>query len=267
MEYLLDLAPLLAIIAALVGLVFWWQWRGNRKKGREHAEALAAFAGALGGRVVGPEEAEPWSAELLAPLRDETDGVINRMGMASRRRYETALDFRRGRWSVRVGEASVQKSIDNGTRTAYELRIEVATSPVTPMRVSHRSYLAKDLFGRPLPPDNVEAQGGELVREVPVTVARGGGQWVRVALPPGPFDTRFAVFTSDPAAATRAFGPRAVEHLLDQGDALPRVLHFEAGLVFGTVPDRIDPDHVLRAVDAILGLLDRMGVAPGQLPR
>ncbi|MEU4442714.1 hypothetical protein AB0K14_00510 [Actinosynnema sp. NPDC050801] len=263
-DFYLDLLPLGAIVLGLFALGFWWNRRRERKEEREQAESLASLATTLGGRVAGPDDVLPWSAELLEPLRDETDGMINRMGTASRPAYVTALDFRRGRWSVRVTEATVEKSIDNGTRTAYEQRIEVATSPLVPMRISRRVYGAKNFLGRALPPDNALAQGGELVREVPVTVAREHGQWVPARFPPGPLDAQFAVFTSDPAAAAGLLNPRAVEWLLNEGLALPSPLHFEAGLVFGTTPNRINPDHLPASVDVILGLLDRMGVSPAR---
>ena len=204
MEYLLDFAPLIAIMLALYGLLHWWKWHGDRKKERAHLDAVEAFARSLGGRVVDPADARPWSAELLEPMRDETDGLVNRLGTASPRRFGTALDVRRGAWSVRVGEASVEKSADNGTRTAYEHRIEVATAPVTPLKISRRVHGGTDFLGRPLGPDNIDAQGGEMVREVPETVAAAGGEWHRVAFPPGPFDAQFAVFTSDPAAVARS---------------------------------------------------------------
>ncbi|MFE9744362.1 hypothetical protein ACFYOT_05625 [Saccharothrix saharensis] len=263
----LELAPLFAIIAALFGLGFWWQWRNRRKEENAHVEAVAALATGLGGRVLGPAESRPWSAELLEPMREETDGLVNRMSMASPRSFGTTLDFRRGRWSVRVGEASVEKSVQNGTRTAYEHRIEVATAPLTPMKISRRTHGGTNFLGRPLGPDNIEAQGGELVREVPVTVAAAGGEWHRVAFPPGPFDAQFAVFTSDPAVVAPVFTPQVVEYLLAQAHGLPSPLHFEAGLVFGTVPERIAPGHTLDTVDLVLGLLDRMGVVAGHPPR
>ncbi|XVS64386.1 hypothetical protein ACQPYE_40135 [Actinosynnema sp. CA-299493] len=265
-EYWIRLAPLLAIIAALFGLLLWWRWRGDRKEERAHAETLTAFAGTLGGRVVDPAGSRDWSAGLLAPMRGETDGLINRLGTVSRPRFETALEFRRGGWAVRVGEASVRKVAQNGTRTDYEHRIEVATARLVPMRISRRNHGGTDFWGRPLPAENISAQGGELVGEVPVTVAAEGGRWHRVAFPPGPFDARFAVFTSDPAAVSGVFDPEVVEYLLDQAHGLPSLLHFEAGLVFGTLPRRIGPGHTLNAIDAVLGLLDRMGVAPAHPP-
>lgn len=266
-DFYVSLAPFVLIVAALLGLLFWWMWRSERKNEREHAEALAALAGTLGGRVVDPSESRAWSAELLAPMRGETDGLINRLGTVSRPRFGTALEFRRGEWSVRVGEASVKKVAQNGTRTDYEHRIEVTTPRLPPMKISRRSHGGTNFLGRPQAPDNIDAQGGELVREVPVTVAAEGGQWHRLAFPPGPFDAQFAVFASDPAAVADVFDPETVDYLLAQAHSLPSPLHFEAGFVFGTVPDRIGPGHTLNTVDVILGLLDRMGVAPAPRPR
>ncbi|MBW4719663.1 hypothetical protein [Saccharothrix obliqua] len=243
MAYLLDLAPLIAVVLALFGLLLWWRRRRDRKAEHEHAEALAALAGSAGGRVVGRAGARAWSAGLLSPK-----------GLPlSRPRFVLALDVRRGDWSVRVSEASVKKATSTSAATSYEHRIEVAASGLPTMKISRRVH-----SGRPLDP--------ALVREVPVTVAAEGGQWHRVGFPPGPFDARFAVFASDPAAAAQALNPRAVEHLLARVDFLPFTLHFESGLVFGTMSGRINPDHVLNAVDAVLGLLDRMGATPAHPP-
>lgn len=151
-------------------------------------------------------------------------------------------------------------------RRRWRDRIEIAAARLVPMKISRRIYSGRNSWGRPSAPDNIFAQGGERVREIPVTVARERGQWHQLGLPPGPLDARFAVFTSGPAAAARALSPQAAEHLLAQVNSSPFPLHFEAGSVFGTVPRRIDPDHVLEKVDVILGLLDRMGVAPAQPP-
>ncbi|PSL55237.1 hypothetical protein B0I31_105196 [Saccharothrix carnea] len=265
-EFWLRLTPLFAIIAVLFGLGYWWNSRRGRREEQAHVDGLAALATTVGGRVVDPAAARPWSVGLLEPMRAETDGLVNRLSMASPRSFGITLDFPRGRWSVRVGEASVEKSVQNGTRTDYEHRIEVSTARLTPMKISRRVHGGKNLWGRPLPADHISAQGGELVREVPVTVAAEGGQWHRVAFPPGPFDAQFAVFTSDPAAVARAFDPEVVEYLVARAHSLPSPLHFEAGLVFGTMPGRISPALVLDTVDVILGLLDRMGVTPAHPP-
>ncbi|GAB2997635.1 hypothetical protein [Saccharothrix stipae] len=269
MEYLLDLAPLIAIMLALVGLLVWWRWRGNRKEERQHAESLAALAASLGGRVVGPDEARAWSAELLPPLQGEAEGLVNRAGTVRRPRFETALDFRRGNWSVRVGEASIRKQVATaGTTTIHQHRIDVAASIPAPMKISRRIHV--DFRGRPLAPDRAGAAGP--AAEVPVTVEREQRQWLQARLPE-PMDREFTVFTTDPAAAARAFTPQAVEWLLGQAganpfqSAMPLVLTFEAGLVYATAPQRIDPAQVMAKVDVILGLLERMGVAPAAPPR
>lgn len=271
MEYLLDLSPLLAIMAGLIGLVFWWKWRSERKEEREHAEALAAFAGRLGGRISGPAEARAWSAELLPPLHRESEGLINRFGTVRRARFDTALTFRRGRWSVRVSEASMKKTVPTaGTTTHYEYRIEVATSVVAPMKISRRQLV--DYLGRPLPPKRIPDPDREPAVEAPSTVAREQRQWLKVRLPE-PVDGHFVVFTADLSAAARTFSPEVVELMLGQVESpsfrspMPFDLTFESGLVFGTVHGRIDPDQVLDKVDVILGLLDRMPhVTPAHPP-
>lgn len=149
MGYAFDLALLVTILLALVGLLFWWKWHGERKEEREHADALATLAGTLGGKVVDRGEARAWSAGLLPPLRNETVGFANRLGTARRVRFETALDFRRGRWPVRVSEASIKKHVViASTTTIYEHRIEVATSPLPAMKMCRR--LHEGFMGRPL---------------------------------------------------------------------------------------------------------------------
>lgn len=266
-DTLLKLSPLIAIIVAVVGLAYWWRWRSDRKEETSHADALAALAGGLGGRVAGPAEVRAWSADLLPPMKSSTEGFAGRLGTVRPPRFETALDFRRGNWAVRVGEASMEKANSTSSATAHEHRIEVATSLVAPMKIGRRILV--DFRGRPLAPDRAGAAGP--AAEAPVTVVHEQRQWLPAAVPE-PVAREFTVFTTDPSAVARAFTPQAVEWLLGQAganpfvSAMPLLLTFEAGLVFTTSPQRIDPDHVLAKVDAILGLLDRMGIAPAHPP-
>lgn len=257
---------LLYVVAALVvlfALLRWFQSRGARKEDQAQADALAVLANGLGGRVADPADVRAWSADLLPPMKSSTDGVAGRLGTVRAPRFETALDFRRGNWAVRVGEASMEKANSTSSATAHEHRIEVATAIVPPMKIGRRVLV--DFLGRPLAPDRAQAA------EAPVTVVREQRQWLPAGLPE-PLGREFTVFTSDPSAATRAFTPQVVEWMLGQAganpfvSAMPLLLTFEAGLVFTTSPQRIDPDQVLAKVDAILGLLDRMGIAPAHPP-
>jgi hypothetical protein len=161
---------------------------------------------------------------------------------------------------VRVSEASMKKNVSNGTSTFYEHRIEVATAQLAPMKISRR--WRTDFRGRPLAPDHILAQGGGAVHEAPLTVQQG--QWLQARLP-APVDGEFVAFTSGLPSLARALNPQAAEWLVAQAGSLPVLLTFEAGLLFATMPDRIDPDHLLPMVDAMLGLLDRIpGAAPTQ---
>lgn len=268
MEYVLDLAPLIAIILALYGLLVWWGWRRDRREEKEHADALAALAATLGGRVVGREEARPWSADLLRPLANETGGLINRLGTVRRARAETALDFRRGGWSVRVSEASIKKHVVTAsTTTIYEHRIEVATSPLPAVKMCRR--LHEGFMGRPLTPAQAQAVGP--AGEAPVTAVREQLDWLPVALPE-PADHEFTVFSTDPAATSRAFTPQVAEWLVTEAgpnpfqSPMPILLTLEAGFAYATAPKRIDPDQILAQVDAILDLLDRLGARPANPP-
>lgn len=261
---------LLYVVAALVvlfALLRWFQSRGSRKEDQAQADALATLANGLGGRVADPADVRAWSADLLPPMKSSTDGVAGRLGTVRPPRFETALDFRRGNWAVRVGEASMEKANSTSSATAYEHRIEVATALVPPMKIGRRILV--DFLGRPLAPDRAQAAGP--AAEAPVTVVREQRPWLPAGLP-DPVGREFTVFTTDPSAVARAFTPQVAEWVLGQAganpfvSAMPLLLTFEAGLVFTTSPQRIDPDQVLAKVDAILGLLDRMGIAPAHPP-
>jgi hypothetical protein len=189
---------------------------------------------------VGPDQAAAWSAALLPPFKSYTGGFINRRLTVRKPRFETALDFRRGPCAVRVSEASMKRSVSNGTSTFHEHRIEVATAPLVPMKLNRR--LHTDVLGRPVKPGHVLA---------------------RVNLPV-PVDTDWVAFTSDPYRASRALAPEATAWLSEQLGSLPWSLTFENGLLYTTWPTRIQPETLLTTVDALLGLLDRIpGSAPG----
>lgn len=263
MNTLETFGPLLAVFAALIGLGAWWHWRSKRKEEQAYADGLTALANAVGGRVAGPEDVTAWSAGLLPPMKSETDGFSGWIGTVRPPRFETALDFRRGHWSVRLTEASMERANSSSSSVRYEHRVDVATSLVPPMKISRRIHV--DHLGRPLRPDRVRDSGAPA--EAPVTVAQEQRQWLRVGLPE-PLAKEFTVFATDPAAAARVFTPQVVAWMLEQAGPLPfesvmpLMLTFEAGLVYATTRDRIKPDPVLAQVDVILGLLDRMGIAP-----
>lgn len=258
-DFYLRIALFLVLVGALVGLVFWLLRRKERKRNREHAEALAALAARLGGAVAAPPAAA-WSADLSPPFSTNTQGLANRLLTVSRPRFETAVDFRRGPWPVRVSEASMKRSVSNGTSTFHEHRIEVATGQLAPMKLNRR--LHADFLGRPVKPDHVLARGGDPVREAPVTVAQQQGQWLQVHLPV-PVSTDWVAFTSDPHSASRALAPEATAWLSEQLGSLPWSLTFENGLLYTTWPTRIQPETLLTTVDTLLGLLDRI---PGARP-
>jgi hypothetical protein len=259
-DFILRISPLVAIFAALFGLLVWWGQRKERRKNHEHAEELAALAARLGGAVTGPAEASAWSARLAPPLKGDSQGLVNRLSTVAKPVFKTALDFRRGPWRVRVSEASMKKSVSNGTSTFYEHRIDVATADLPPLKISRR--LATDFLGRSLAANHVLAQGGAPVREAPVTVAQRQGEWAQIMVPE-PASAEFVAFTSDPHGAAGMLNPGVLEWIVQQAGHLPLMLTFEAGLLYATMPGRIDTARLLPTVDAMLGLLDRIsGAAP-----
>jgi hypothetical protein len=258
-DFYLDISLFVVLLGAVIGLVFWLLRRKEQKANRAHAEALKALAGRLGGTVIGSAEATAWSAELCPPFARDAEGLINRLGTVRRPRFESALDFRQGSWRVRVSEASMKKNTSAGTRTFSEHRIEVATAQLAPMKICRR--LHTDFHGRPLRPDHPATQAGP-AREVPVSVAQRPQDWLQAGLP-APADHEFVAFTSDLPSAARMLNPEAVEWLVEHAGSLPVMLTFEAGLLYATLGDRIDPNHLQSTVGAILGLLDRI---PGATP-
>jgi hypothetical protein len=254
-----DFVLLFACLGGLLGLVLWWAWHSKRRDGRQHASSLTALAGRLGGTVSGPDAAHAWSAALQAPFEHSTDGLVDKLSMVTRPRFDAALDFRRGAWPVRVSEASMESSASGTTRTRYEHRIEVATAQLPPMRIS--PIIRTDFRGRPLPPDKIMAQGGPAVREAPVTVQRQRGDWQPARMPPVAGE-RLVAFTSDQRFAAHVLTPPAAEWLAE-GGRLPFLLTFEGGLLYYTVPGRIDPDRILHEVDLLVGFLDRTPLQPG----
>ncbi|GAA3458718.1 hypothetical protein ACFFSW_07670 [Saccharothrix longispora] len=267
MEYVLDLAPLIAIILGLLGLMFWWRWRTKRKEEREHSDALSTLTATLGGKVVGREEARAWTADLLPPMKSDTEGFIGWLGTVRRPRFETALDFRRDGWSVRVSEASMEQATSDSSNTFYEHRIEVATSPLPAMKMCRR--LHEGFLGRP--PTPAQAEAVEPAGEPPTTAVREQLDWLPVGLPE-PANREFTVFSTDAAAVSRAFTPQVAEWLVAEAgpnpfqSPMPILLTFEAGFAYTTASQRIDPDHLLARVDIILGLLNRMGATPAIPP-
>ncbi|MFC4001576.1 hypothetical protein ACFS2C_00565 [Prauserella oleivorans] len=256
----LDLALLVLLLAAVFALIVWWGRHKERKEQREHTEALTALAGQLGGTVSGPDNATAWSAGLLQPFKNDSEGLLNRLGTARRPRFELALDFVRGPWQVRVTEASMKKNVGNGTRAYHEHRIEVVTGQLTPVKIARR--LHADFLGRPLKPGHVLTEGTKPIEDPPATVAQQRGEWQRLRLPM-PADQEFAVFATDMAAAHRMLGKDALEHMVANAGSLPPVFTFEAGLFYATMLYRISPDTLLTTVDAVLGLLERIpGAAP-----
>lgn len=251
MEYLLEMWPLLLGMAVLFGSIVWWQKSSEKREESKHAKALTALASSLGGTVT--SDAAAWSADLRGPLANDVGGLVNTMGTVRRPRFTTALDFQRGRWHVRVTEAAMKKSTSTSSRWIHEHRIEVATVRLAPLKITRRQHAPENGW----------------VSEMPATAAHEQADWMKVDLPEE-LDREFIVFTSDLSSAPRVLNPQSIEWLRGQTGSVSMAvrmfmaLTFESGFVYMTTPSRIEPENVVPAVDAIVGLLDRI---PGAMPR
>jgi hypothetical protein len=264
-DYLLRPYVLTFIGLAIVFLVVrrWLQFRNHAKARDAQIAALTPMAQRLGGKVLGPDEAGMWTADLWKPFENEFS-----VALRSKRQFDLSLDFQRGHWHVRVTEASVR--YDNrgfGVHWKHEHRIEIATARLAPFKVTRpNKYNVNN--GQPLSPAQLESEWKQIVSYQPTTAKRDGAEWQPVPLLP-PMDKEFSAYSSDPAAAARELNFDALHWLLDHDESLPRwakgmTLTFESGFVYLNVYEEIHVDELLPVVDTICGLLDRM---PGVRPR
>lgn len=265
MEYLLDMWPLLLGLVALGVGSSWFVRRKEGQTDKAHLAALQDLAGALNGTVLPRGQADSWSEPLSPWFRVQTRGLA-KLAVRRRPRCDVAVEFTRGPWRVHISEASMRRRTTTGptrVRTSYEHRIDIATADLPPLKVSHLQYT--DFRGRPIDPHRVGALDDSAVAEAPATVAQRQGHWVQAAIP-APANQHLAAFTADHAAAARMLNSQATSWLLDRQHAMPRILTFEAGLLYTTYPGRIDTAEVRQAVDTMLGLLDCVP-ASAPLPR
>lgn len=237
----LKLGLFVLCVAALVGLVMFLVWRNKKKATRARFAELTAFARSLGGTAeVG---GRPWSADLVGAMASEHGTFLKWLGRQSEPRFDHALDFQRGGWGVRVTEASMEKATSTSTRTAQEVRIEVATPPLVPLKIIRRRYLGGD-------------QERRWAGEMPVTVARGEDPlWMEVRLPAS-VDHGYVAFTSDLSEASAVLNRGFFEVLEDEVEL--RDLTFESGLAYTVLEGPIMPKTTVRTVDTIIALLDRI---------
>jgi hypothetical protein len=251
--YKWKLLLLLVGIALLFAPLWWWSRRKNRQEALEHEDGLAAFANKVGGTVTDASgDVLPWSAGLAPPFYGEHDGVMGLVSSAGGPQFDYALEFERNGWRVRVCEASVEvrtATTSGNTVTHHEHRIEVLTAVPVPLKIvvgggAHRGLIRKwaekasrAVEGQERPP------------------------WVELQLPEL---SGHLAFTSDLVEAAAVVNHQVAAWLQGQADGtLFRQLGFEAGIVYTTADGQIDEESVLRRVDALLDLLDRI---PGARP-
>ncbi|MEU3651098.1 hypothetical protein AB0E59_47615 [Lentzea sp. NPDC034063] len=263
-DYLLNPLVLTALAVMIVFMVGRrrLQFRSHGKARDEQIAALTPLAQRLGGKVLGPDEATMWTAELCKPFWNEFS-----IAFRSKRQFDLSLDFQRGQWHVRVTEASIRyDSRGFGVRWLQEHRIEIATARLAPLKLTRPNKYG--LNGQPLSPGRIESEWKQIVGNEPETAKQADAEWLPVPLLP-PMDQEFSAYGSDPAAAARELNFDALHWLIDQAENLPNwarrmSLTFESGFVYLVAPDHVRPDDLMVVVDTICGLLDRM---PGARPR
>ncbi|MFJ8964453.1 hypothetical protein ACIRG5_34175 [Lentzea sp. NPDC102401] len=264
-DYLLSPLVLATLAIMIVFMVVrrLLQFRSHGKARDAQNAALTPLAQRLGGKVLGPDEAGMWTAELCKPFSNEFS-----IAFRSKRQFDLSLDFQRGPWHVRVTEASIRyDSRGFGVRWLQEHRIEIATARLAPLKVTRpNKYSVTN--GQPLSPGRLESEWKQIVGNEPETAKQADAEWLPVPLLP-PMDQEFSAYGSDPAAAARELNFDALHWLIDQAESLPSwasrmSLTFESGFVYLVAPDHIYPDDLMVVVDTICGLLDRM---PGARPR
>jgi hypothetical protein len=244
-EFYLRLGLFGLCVGVLVGLVLWLVWRKNRKAERERLDELTAFAERLGGTVTDRRAgARPWSADLARAMADEHGTFLKWLGRQSEPRFDYTLDFQRGRWQVRVSEASMEKATSTSTRTAQEVRIEVATSDLVSLKIVRRRHSGS------------AAEERNWAGEMPATVARDEDPlWMELKLPAS-VDHAFIAFTGDLRRAAGVLNQQFLELLLAEMQL--RNLTFEGGIAYTSMDGPILPKVVLQTVDTITALLDRV---------
>ncbi|MEU0882909.1 hypothetical protein ABZ345_30240 [Lentzea sp. NPDC005914] len=138
----------------------------------------------------------------------------------------------------------MEKATSTGTRTAQEVRVEVATADLVPLKIVRRMHSGS------------AAQERNWAGEMPATVARHEDPlWMELKLPAS-VDHAFVAFTSDLAEAAVVLNHQFLELLLAEMQL--RNLTFESGIAYTTLEGPILPRVVLQTVDSITGLLDRV---------
>ncbi len=270
MDFLLSWWPFILVYAVSYLLFFLLRRRRKNKDARLLAETLNTVASAVGGTVAGPDAVTPWSAELRGPMATNVGGFVNSLATARRPRFTGAVDFQRGRWHVRVTEATMKRANSSSAAWIHEHRIEVATAPLAPLKLTRRVHA--NAMGRPVSTTSANALEHGWVSEIPTTAARDQHDWMQVDLPEE-LDREFVVFTTDLSSARHVLNPHSIEWLLDLKESSPSLmvrafmaLTFESGFVYMTVPKQVDPEELIPTVDAMVGLLDRIPVATPRHP-
>ncbi|KID32495.1 hypothetical protein HQ32_00364 [Prauserella sp. Am3] len=238
------------VLVVLPALAAWSSRRGRRRQDTAHAVVLEEFAAGLGGTVHRKRQAGAWSAHLKPPFDRQLAG-FRRFLTTHRPRNEYAVEFARGPWRVRISDASLERRWlpPVPDDTIHERRVEIATADIAPLVLQVKQHT--DVDGRPIDPD-----AGATAPPAPATVAARGGAWVETPVS-APANQHLAAFTGDHAAAARMVNAQATAWLLDRLHPMaPRIFTFESGLLYVTLPGRIDPAKDVETVNTLLGLLD-----------
>ncbi|WP_216210511.1 hypothetical protein [Amycolatopsis aidingensis] len=240
----LNLGILVAILVAIVLLVFWLRRRLDKRDRTRQLEGLRGLAGQVGGQVrMGAAESTPRSSTLRPPFAGQVDGGwVDAMSTVTKPVYEYALDLVRGRWPTRAAQAHYQKGPVTTASPVImgEYRVEIAVSDCPSLKV--------------LPVNRGEGLEQDL--------RHGPGQWSQVALPQ-PFSGQLQAFANDHRFASATLNQASLDWLAHYAGQFGTPLAIEQGVLHMSWPGEIGPDRVMHQIDFLIGFLERTPLQPG----
>ncbi|WP_158881316.1 hypothetical protein [Amycolatopsis anabasis] len=230
------------LLAALIGAL--------RKQRRQSARvtALTNLAGQLGGTVhTGPEAARPRAATLTARQPEVVAGRV--WGMT---RYESALDFQRGRWPVRVAEGSRRESRPSWNATDSPGMVDIRSHVVEIPTPS-----CPRLHFLPVRQNGLSLQISRQLDRPPIASPVPADVWASAPIPEA-YRGVVQVSTSNAEFATAVLNDQLLQWIAAHAQWFTDPVQLEYGLLYTESNGAADPASLLPRVDFLVGLLERI---------